>query len=159
MISHPLKSESVAALPANCCGIRLTEQNLSEIDSGRIMVTVSKQDIQRIVLRHGVQAPHPATQLIAGIVLISLGYFPIRHLAYWFQHGGVYFDYEAWIIALVIAGMFMVRGASKKGYFLDVELSQGHKRLAFQKNPDAKDLDIFVGLIEQCYGLTISREM
>ena len=153
-----MKSEIESTLPVTCCGIRLTQQNLSEIDSGRIMVTIAREDIRRVTLRHGIQASHPIIQLFAGIILSGLGYFPIRHFVHWFQHGGFYFDVEALILVPVVAGLFLVVGAFKKGYFLEVELPRANKRLSFERNPDPTELQNLIRLIEEHYTLKVLRD-
>jgi hypothetical protein len=142
-----------------CAGIHCTERDLSEIDSGKIMVTVSKEDVRRITLCYGIQAPNPTAQIIMGLLLMGTGYFPILHLIHWIQHGGVFLTLESWIIPFVVAGAWVFVSAFKRGFFLDVEENQGRKRLAFRHNPDPNELDSFVGTVEQCFGLKISRDV
>ena len=142
-----------------CCGIRCSEQNLSEIDTGKIMVTVPRQEVRRITLRHGTQAPHPVLQFVMGLALIGPGYFPARHLVHWLRHGGTFLSDELWIIPFVVAGVWMAFSAFSRGYFLEVELQQGSKRLAFDHEPAFTELEKFLGNVEKCYGLAIVRKV
>ena len=116
---------------AEYCGIRCTERSLCEIDSGKVMVTVPRQDITRITLRYGTQAPHPVIQVVMGLLLTGLGYFPIAHLIDWLRHGGAFLTLEAWIVPFPVVGILTVIGAFKRGYFLLVDERQGSKRLSF----------------------------
>jgi len=143
---------------SECCGIRCTDQNLCEIDSGKIMVVVAKQNIRRITLRHGFQALHPVLQTIAGCVLVAFGYFPILHLLNWMRHGGGILAHAvAWCLPVVVIGIALILSAFKRGYFLDIEQPNGNSRLAFRRRPDDQKLDEFLATVEHRYNLKISR--
>jgi predicted outer membrane lipoprotein len=152
-----MQTGETSTLPTAYCGIRCTEQKLCEIDSGRVMVLVAKEDIRRITLRYGTQAPHPMLQVIMGVILIGLGYFPALHFIHWLQHGGVFFTLEGWIMPLVVAGAWAIISALKRGYFLEIEQDQGTKRLAFGKKPEPVELERFVGEVERWCGVRVSR--
>jgi hypothetical protein len=143
---------------SECCGIRCTEQNLCEIDSGKIMVLVPRQGIRRITLRYGFQAPHPILQIGAGCILLAFGYFPILHLVNWMRHGGeLLADAVAFLLPVVVVGIVLIISAFKCGYFLEVEQPNGNSRLAFRGRPNSQKLEEFLAAVERRYNLRISR--
>ncbi len=154
-----LQDAKDSRLPVECCGIRCSEQNLAEIDSGRIMVIITKAGIQRITLRYGLQAPHPIRQTLIGVVLTAFGYYPALYLLRWVQRGGVLLSSVLWIVPIVVIGIATIFGAFKRGHFLHVEGRQGDKRLAFRRKPDPRELEIFLAAVESSYRLEISREV
>ena len=62
--------------PIECCGVRCTERELTEVEGGRVMVRVGRDDVQRVRLRHGIQAPHPLLQVGMGLALTALNSRP-----------------------------------------------------------------------------------
>ena len=138
-----MNPEPAAIQPIECCGIRCTEGALSEIEANRVVITVPKKDIVRITLRHGVQAPNPTIQILFGLALASVGYFPLRSLIYWMQHGGILLWTEQLIMVVAGLGVWTTFEALKRGYFLEIQLAKGFKRLAF---------------IERNYGIAVLRE-
>ncbi len=134
-------------------GVCCNSDQLFELDNGQVMVVVRREDIRRIVLKHGFQAPHPILQGGLGIVLTVLGCYPLVHLIEWTQRGGTLLSAEMWFIPLGIIGIVQAISAVQRGYFLEVDSEQGRKRLAFEKICDAGDVKKFVQTIETLYGM------
>ena len=128
------------------------------MEGGSVVIEVARDDVQRVTLRHGLQAPHPLLQILMGCALVAAGYFPAAHLIHWFRHGGTFFTFEAFVIPFAFLGLSMVVTALRSGYYLDVEERQGRKRLLFRPEPNAGDLQRFADDAERCLGLRITRE-
>jgi hypothetical protein len=144
--------------PIEHCGIRCTAEALLEFEGGRLMVTIPRNEIQRIGIRYGIQAPHPMLQVILGLGLASVAYFPLRELIDWLRHGGTLFTVVDLLLFLPIVGAWTAWEALKRGYFFEVQSSAGIKRLAFAKKPQPAALDEMIAFIEQNYGIAVLRE-
>jgi hypothetical protein len=140
------------------CGIRCTSERLYEIDSGRIMVEVSKRDVQWIKLRYGLQAPHPLFQFIVGVVVASPGLWGAMAFVKLASGGEKLLKYAALMVPMAVVGAFVAISALKRGYFLDIELSQGHKRIAFHRRPHAEGMTTFLAAVEAKLERRIERE-
>jgi hypothetical protein len=153
-----MNSNQATIQPVECCGIRCTDTGLFEMEGSKVMVSVQKSEIQRITLRHGIQAPNPTLQIIFGLAVASVGYFPIRELILWLQHGGTIFSTYHFLIIVSAIGIWTVFEAVKRGYFLEVQTTAGTKRLAFAKRPDEETLRGLMEFIERNYDKPILRE-
>jgi hypothetical protein len=142
-----------------CSGIRCSEKSLSEMDGRKIAVSVFRPDIRKITYRHGVLAPHPLLQILAGIILIATGYFPAEHIFRWLQNGGTLFGEELLIFIFAGIGVYLILTARRRGYFLDIELPKGRERLAFKGEPNPNELEAFFSAVEQCHGVKVLREV
>lgn len=91
-----MQGEILSAAPLELAGIRFGSAAIAEIDSGRVMVEVKRADVTRMAICYGAQARHPLIQLIAGIVLVAIGIFPVWHVIRWVAHGGTLLLHEGW---------------------------------------------------------------
>lgn len=140
-------------------GVRCEPDRLVETDNGRAIVVVSRKEIQRISLDHGLQAPHPVRQAIVGVLLISVGYFPARHLLDWFLRGGVIVGLELGLIAFAAMGIWILLNALTRGYYLDVQQPDRQQRFTFRPGATREGVEAFVLLIEQQHGLQVERNV
>ena len=144
---------------ATYCGVRCEPRRLAEVESGRVMVAMDRAEIRGISSGHSVQAQHPVRQSIVGLVWFSITYFPAKHVLYWFRHGGVLFSTEIWMVTFGGIGLYMVISALRRGYYLDVELERGKRRLAFGRDATAQGAEDFVQSVERLYGLRVERKV
>lgn len=152
-----MPSTTVAPSTIECDGIRCDDARLAEIENGRVIVSVYREDLTHIALQDGILAPRPILQTILGFGLAALGYYPARHLIEWLQQGGRIFTVELWLIVFALVGLWLMFTAFRRGVFLEVGTVHGIKRLPFRKHPEAAALDGFVTSIEQRYGIPVLR--
>ncbi len=143
--------------PLELNGIVLTDKNLVEISGGKPMVRVDREDIQQITLRHGLIAPHPLIQCIAGLAMVGIGYYPYRMFLHWQRDGGAFHLGFAMVTPFVFLGAWLIFTTFKRGYFLDVQLQSDRKRLTFDATPTSQALESFVARLESELGMKILR--
>jgi hypothetical protein len=137
-------------------GIHFMGNQLCEMDMGRVIVKVSRDEIKKISLHYGLQSPHPVLQILFGVPLAATsGYFLTKILFVWFLHGGVFFRIEELLAVPMVVGIWISIAALKQGYYLAVQSSNGSKRLAFQGRPDAEKLRHFIERVEDEWGVKI----
>jgi len=145
--------------PIEFAGVRFGLDDVSELEDGRVMVKVPKAQIRRIALREGFYSAHPVVQVIAGIVLSGIAVPPTWHLATWIVGGGTFVSIEAWLIAFMFIGPWLVYDALKRGRYLQVETVAGRKKLILDRRADARALEEFLAAVEQRLGYSIDRSV
>ena len=127
-----------------CCGIIIINDTLCEIDDGSIAIRVRIAEVNRVVLGHGFQAPHPILQIGLGLVFMGLGCMAGIHLLYLITEGGDFIRLEAGLIAFGIVGVWLVGKAVNRGFYLDVYSTQGLRRLGFDDEATAEKMRTFL---------------
>ena len=138
-------------------GIRFGPDDVVEMDGQQVLLRVAKPEIQRIALRQGFYSAHPIVQAVVGIVLTGIGVLPAMHLVVWLASGGTFHAIEAFIVAFVFLGPWLVYDAAKRGPHLDVRTAAGHKRLILDKTVDPETLERFLTTVEGRFGYQVER--
>ncbi|HZL34649.1 MAG TPA: hypothetical protein VFC78_05010 [Tepidisphaeraceae bacterium] len=154
-----MESVSADASPIEFAGIRCSAEQLLEIDSGRVMVLVSRPDILRIAACHGLQALHPIIQFVAGVIVTAIGLIPVPYIIGWIHHGGTLILGSKLLLVLAPIGLWLIAESFARGYFLRIETTKGSKRLAFHGKPRAHDVEMFLQSVENRFGYKIEREI
>jgi hypothetical protein len=138
-------------------GVRVTPTEIAEIDSGRLMLSIPRQDIRGLSLCYGARAEHPIRQIIAGTFLIFLGLIPIPYLIYCFEHGGVIFEPVLFMLGFAAIGIWIIFHATSKGNFLEVETVRAFRKIVFHGRVESAELEAFVAAIETIYECKVRR--
>jgi hypothetical protein len=138
-------------------GVRFGPDEVVEMDGQQVMVRVAKQEIRRIDLRHGFYSAHPIVQVVAGLVLTCIGVLPAMHLVVWLGSGGTFHAVEAFLVAFVFLGPWLVYDAARRGPHLVVRTGAGQKRLILDKTVDPETLERFLTTVEGRFGYAIKR--
>jgi hypothetical protein len=138
--------------------VRITEEEVAELDAGRAIARVPRHTIEAIELRYGSRSERPLLQSVFGFGLIGLGLYPLPGIVEWFLHGGVIHDWTVWLLVNVPLGTWMVWWALRPGYYLWVVAPQGSRKIAFAKIENRMDLDQFLGEANTTLGYNIIVE-
>lgn len=146
-------------IPAfQCGGVLCDERRLGELADGAVLVSINCSDIQRVALKHGVQAPHPLIQSAFGLVLTLVGLVPVVHFVAWMMVGGTFHALEACLAVFALIGPWLIFTAFRRGYYLQVDGPEGRKRLDFARSVRPEDVDQFITLVERAHPLKVVRE-
>ena len=121
--------------PIEFAGVRFGPDDVSELEDSRVMVKVPKAEITRIALREGFYSAHPVLQVIAGVVLSGIAVPPTWHLANWIIGGGTFVSIEAWLIAFMFIGPWLVYDALKQ------ELASGENKRVVAGNHGSVEVE------------------
>ncbi|HEY8747954.1 MAG TPA: hypothetical protein VIM11_08270 [Tepidisphaeraceae bacterium] len=148
---------SSSTLPISSRQISCTDQSLIEMDSGKPLIVIPRNEITGIKFRHGFVSPHPVLQFLVGIALLAPGYFPTIHLIHWIQHGGPFFSLEVWIYSLCFIGLYTAISVFRRGYVLEIARTNSQTRLAFGRHVIATELEAFLSQLETQLGMKIDQ--
>ena len=149
--------ETVEPEVIDFAGVRFGADEVVEMDGQQVMVRVRKSEIERMALRHGFYSAHPILQVVVGIVLAGIGVLPTMHLIHWLANGGTFHTVEAFVVAFIFLGPWLVYDAAQRGPHLDVRTAAGRKRLILDRNVDPETLERFLTAVEERFGYQVER--
>ncbi len=114
-------------------GVRATPEYVCWMQDGRERDKISRAEVTRITLRLGSQVPRPITQVVLGIVMLGFIIWPGYHLWRFFNYGGVFYGWEAYLSAISLLGAWLVYDACKRGWYFDVLAGTRHNKLPFSR--------------------------
>ena len=151
------KAESEAMPLVECAGVQFGPDAVTEVDDDQVMVRVGRGDVRGIALRRGFHSAHPVVQVLVGAALAVVGLVPTWHLAQWMVEGGTFFGVEAFLIAFVFLGPWLIFDGLKRGPYLEVRTGDGVKKLAFDRKADPGVIESALAAAEQRFGYRIER--
>jgi len=118
------------------CGIRLAKAALCELEGSRSVVEIPRVDIRSITLCHGIAAERPVRTILLSAALIFWGAFFARDLVLWQLRGGTAYDFEAYGVALIPLGAWLIHYALRRRYLLEVTTDRSTRKLVFDAPAD-----------------------
>jgi hypothetical protein len=143
----------------DAAGIHISDRGISSIDGRRAIAFVPRQDILRIVLRHGHVAPRPLAQLLVGAVLAFIGLLATGYFAAWLLHRGTLLGIVIWLIPLAPAGIFQMLTAFRSGHYLDVTTRDGNHKLPLDTAAAQADIERLIADAMSGFGDKIERSI
>lgn len=138
-------------------GIRFSTDLLAEVDRGHPVIRIPREDVRRIALRWGFQAPRPIVQAILGIGLLLAGvYILVKIILELMAHGGEVSG--RLLIALVIVGLlggWLFFEAFKRGYYLEVRTEKRAEKLRFNRRLSREEIEEFIASVRSQMGWII----
>lgn len=116
-------------------GIQFSRKGIAQVDSGKKLLFISKEQIRQIKLRDGTQAERPVFQVIVSIVVVLLGMLPLPHLISWFLTGGNAKDFEFLMLLLIPMGLWLAYEGVKQGLYFEIVMDHDTRKISFQKYP------------------------
>ncbi len=126
-----------------CNGILATPEKISMIEGQSEVITIYKKDIQHISLEHGYQSERPIVQIVFGVVVLMISMYPILKLMAAFLSDIKVHILAFLMLALIPIGVWAIRSALKRGYYLDVQLENDRRKLGFQTGWDKTGMTEF----------------
>jgi len=148
-----------------CSTVQISASDISQLEEGRIAVTVPREDIQRIALAYDSKARHPFLQflvgfglVITGLVLLIAAFIMVEVGAFFFQIASHTFSIPVVPIGLwlmVGAGLWLLIGVFRGRYNLLIDTERGCRKIFFGESTDIRDILRFIGRANQELGYDI----
>jgi len=138
-------------------GIRFSADLLAELDRGHPIIRIPREDVRRIALLWGFQAPRPVVQAVLGIGLLLAGiYILVKIILELMAHGGNVLG--KLLIGLVIVGLlggWLFFEAFKRGYYLEVRTEKRVEKLRFDRRLSRDEIEEFIASVRSQMGWMI----
>lgn len=124
--------------------VRIAEDKVCQMDEIQEIITIDKKDISRMELLHGLAAERPLVQLVFGSILTIVGLYPLKIIYGWLTLGGILYDIQILFLALVPLGIWMIKGAIRKQYFISVETQNDTRKFIFKGEIEEVEMKEFL---------------
>ena len=118
---------SITGVRVQFLNIILTEEGVGEVEDGRTIVFVPRDQIEMLEFRHGVQAERPAIQAVAGLLFSCLGALGISI----FGRGGS-FRLGAGCLVFGVLGVLLLWESLRRGYYLQAICRSDARKLVIR---------------------------
>jgi hypothetical protein len=145
-----------------CGNIKFSQDAVCEMDGKKIIVSISKMDILRIVISFGRSAERPIAQGLSGLVLCAIGFFigliPLSNIIVGIINGEhineAYYVIKPFAYAspLIFLGLWLIWSTFRKSYYLLVQTKEGERKLSIGKSLPS---DVYVAASN--YGYTVDN--
>ncbi len=135
-----------------CSSVEITEDEISEFDGNKRIVSIHRKDIIKIVLKYGVIGERYLVQIICGLILTALGLvfgsLPIYHiLKTGVSLSGPALGVIASAAPMVLVGIFLIAGLFKRRYYLLIQTGGKHRKVVFQDKIELPEISHFINTI------------
>jgi hypothetical protein len=147
-------------------GIRFSKYLLAEIDRGHPVLRIARADVQRIALRRGFLAARPMVQAILGIGLMVPIFYILLSILLTIYGGGrggggvdggeklIGYSFIG-ILLFGLIGGWLLLGAFKRGYYVEVTKGKGTEKLRFDRRLPQAEIEAFLASVRSQLGWTI----
>ncbi len=148
-----------------CSTVRISCAGISELSEGRVVVTVPKEQIRRVILSHLTCTRKPFLQFFVGFVSVSIGLIlgitsflvdegdPVPAPPGSFVVKIPLLTVGLWI--LMGFGFYLLMGIFRGIYILIVETDQGKQRICFDKTARIGEIMSFIEKARDEFGYEI----
>ncbi len=148
-----------------CSTVRISCTGVSQLEGGRVIATVPKDQIRKITLSHLTSTKRPFLQFFVGFVSVSVGLI-LGITSFLVDEGNSAPSQPGSFvikIPLITIGMWMLMGLGlwllvgifRGKYILIVETDQGKQRICFDKTARIGEILCFIEKAEQEFGYEI----
>jgi hypothetical protein len=114
------------------------------VDHGKLILSIPRSDIRRILLKYGYQSERPIVQVLFGIAIFLTGlYFLVNFILQITIYRIVYGNMLLSILLFPLGSWFLIDGLRLRYYF-EVALDNDTRKFPLGKNPDEDQLLEFV---------------
>jgi hypothetical protein len=139
--------------------VEVSDEGLAEMDRGRRNVFVPRGEIREVELSYGLGSERPLAGVIAGIILILVGFWPVRALYRVLTEGGT-FPIEAIAAAAFLGvGCWLIYFSLKKRLHLLVRTERDKRKILFHGKMKREDLMELLRSAENDFGYSINRSV
>ena len=139
--------------PNRCSSVEITEDEISEFDGNKRIISIQRKDIIEIVLKYGVVGERFLGHIICGLFLIAIGLvfgiLPICHVVKTgaYPTSGAALGLIAFAAPAVLVGIFLITGLFKRRYYLRVQTRGKNRKVVFQDKIELPELSYFVSRV------------
>ncbi|MCM0082117.1 hypothetical protein L4X63_10995 [Geomonas sp. Red32] len=117
-----------------CGSVRFTETKIEELDDGQVMISIPKNEISSLQLSYGQTVEKPKTQLLAGSLLIIMGFFIglwplLGYLSESHPKGGAFGAIIGSALTLFVFGFYLIKPIFSKGYYILIVTNHGSRKV------------------------------
>jgi len=127
---------------------------MSQMDGDKVVVTVPKEEIQRVKLSHDSRSRHPFLRFFAGFVLVTTGLIFLT-AAFIIAEGGIYLvQLQSYTLgipvipivlwAMVGVGLWLLVGVFRGRYNLLIDTEKGSRKIFFAPSADIREIERFI---------------
>lgn len=149
--------------------VKITGSGLSQMDGDKVVVTVPKEEIQRVRLSHESQSRHPFLRFFAGFVLVTTGLILLT-AAFIVAEGGVYLlQLQSYTLgipvipillwAMVGVGLWLLAGVFRGNYNLLLDTDKGTRKIFFAASADIREIHRFIERANRELGYAIDTSI
>jgi hypothetical protein len=133
-------SAATATTRLTCLNLEISEKGISEFSGTRRVVFVPREEIQSIEVRFGPNAERPLLQIIAGILLATLGCVGAVMIV---ANPGRGFRWGVGFICFGALGVWMLWETIHKSHYLLVTTRNDRRKLVFKGHWTQSEFDKF----------------
>ncbi len=149
----------------SCSRVRLSNSAITEIEEGKIVAAVPREQIKRIRLSHLTSTRHPFVRFFLGFTFVSVGL--IFGIAAFFvreedpaitQTSSYTIEVPLVLVGLwlmVGVGLWLLVGVFKGKYILLVDTEAGTRRICFDKSTGIGEIQCFMEKAREEFGYEI----
>jgi hypothetical protein len=119
-------------------GIYITEKGIYNLNSkNEPRLFIEKTRIKNIKFNYGYLVDNPWGQILVGVILILIVIlFPGATIYAWLTQGGPIYDLSLVLLWLLPFGLWLLVGALQRGFYLDISLDQGRRKIPIKRKID-----------------------
>jgi hypothetical protein len=136
-------SAAAASTELTCRGIRITDAAIEELSGNSVAASVPRAEVLGLEIGYGRVGERPVATTLLALVIMGLGLVMARHLIQWLRYGGTAHDFEAYGIALIPLGGWMLRAVWRRSRLLFITTRRERRRFAFARGTTDEELVAF----------------
>lgn len=142
--------------------VRFSHDMLAEVDRGHPVVRIQKDQIQSIALRKGFLAARPVVQFVLGATLLAGPLYVVVEVLVGLRSaaGKALGYFLIGLILMAIMGAWLLWGAFKRGYYLEVTARRRKEKLRFAPGLSEPEIHEFLETVRRSpLGYSISPDL
>ncbi|UQA62114.1 hypothetical protein [Polyangium aurulentum] len=144
--------------PLRYHGLDISEEAVSE-DHGGSVVSIAREEIRSITLCWGLTGERIPAQIVFALVCLAVGGVCASTLIYWTPTSGdIPLELPAGSVSLIL-GVYALRNAFRRGYFLRIRTDREVRKLAFKGGAELEAIERFLQTANRTYGYAFDREL
>jgi hypothetical protein len=122
-------------------GVFVSPEKIYMLQGKGIVASVLKEEVVSVTLKEGYQSERPFIQTGFGILTLLLSAYPLLYMA---SAPPVFHVDICAMAAFLPLGLWLLKEGMRRGYYLSIELKNGTRKLAFEKNCAKSALKEFI---------------
>lgn len=126
-------------------GVKFSNEGIANVYGARQVTFIPRHEIRRLILRYGIPGERSIIELVLGGLILLLVASQITDLIIWLAQGGVRSWFHLIIpVFLTPVGIWLVRDATQKALYLEVQTDQKTRKISFDSKPDPQLVSIMI---------------
>lgn len=141
------------------CDVAFSADSIIELDNGRPLLVIPREQIQRSVVKHGFSALHPLLEGLFGSILLAIGVVPVvlTNIAA-ILHPRLA-KYAIYLLFVGFVGLLVLYSGLRRGYFLEMWTSKGRRKIVFSKKAGVTELEQTLKTVNESFGYGIASDI